>query len=262
MKYENVISLQNDLNKMIEKHSTLVDKNDFGSALNIMKNIDILTEQLKKIDYETMVSKYTLVKDNDKEINKKVISIWKQNAFGDIKDHEIYYLGEKYENNIYDFLNDLSKSWSTMSDEMKESVYQLVGAKNKPVVKEIIKDYDRDNKWYDILKFFIDSNQSQLIELDYSNKTEEVKHHGTGKTTALIRLANEYNLPVITDKIHFNLLKDIEKSLNLTVNIVNDLSILAMPQYKNINTVLIDENTNSRFINSKYTIIGFKNNIK
>jgi hypothetical protein len=35
-----------------------------------------------------------------------------------------------------------------------------------------------------------------------------------------------------------------------------------MVQYKNIDTVLIDENTNSRLIGDKYTIIGFAYNTK
>jgi hypothetical protein len=74
-KYENVISLQNDLDKLIEKHKKMIDNNDFGGALNIMKNIDILTDQLKKIDYETIVSKFATADESGKRI--QLISFWK-----------------------------------------------------------------------------------------------------------------------------------------------------------------------------------------
>jgi hypothetical protein len=58
MKQENIKKLQDDLDLLIEKHSQCIKNNDFGAALNIMKNIDYLTSQLKHVDYEQMISKY------------------------------------------------------------------------------------------------------------------------------------------------------------------------------------------------------------
>lgn len=112
--------------------------------------------------------------------------------------------------------------------------------------------------WYEVLKFFIETEQSQLIELGYSSINEEMKHRGTGKTTALLQLAHDYNLPIIVNSAIANVYRDKIKELGLKVNMVTDLSKLSMAQYKNIDTILIDENTNSRFIGSKYKIIGFQ----
>jgi hypothetical protein len=128
MKQELINKLQSDLEKLIEKHSKFIEKDDFGTALNVMKNIDYINSQLRNIDYETLVSKYS-TSDNGKRI--ELISIWKQNAFGDIKDHETYVIKEKYKSSIYDALNQLSDNWNNMSDEEKENVYKLFGANTK-----------------------------------------------------------------------------------------------------------------------------------
>jgi hypothetical protein len=85
---EMIDKLKKDLGKLIEKHSQFIDKNDFGSALNVMKNIDIITNQLRRMDYETMISKYKTVDNTGKEVEE--LAIWKQNSFGQIKDHKIY----------------------------------------------------------------------------------------------------------------------------------------------------------------------------
>ena len=89
MKQESINSLQKDLDLLIEKHSQFVVKNDFGSALNVMKNIDILTSQLKRLDYKTMVSKYSTSNSKTGE-DIHELAIWEQNSFGQIKNHETY----------------------------------------------------------------------------------------------------------------------------------------------------------------------------
>jgi F0F1-type ATP synthase delta subunit len=125
MKQENIKKLQDDLDLLIEKHSQCIKNNDFGAALNIMKNIDYLTSQLKHVDYEQMISKY-YIEDSGKR--KQLISIWKQNAFGNVKDHETYVIKEKYTDNTYDALEKLSNSWNTMPEETKAEVYKIFGA--------------------------------------------------------------------------------------------------------------------------------------
>ncbi len=129
MKQESIKILQDDLELLIEKHSEFVKKNDFGSALNVIKNIDNLTSQLKRIDYETVVSKYSI--PDDAGGLKQLISIWQQNAFGEIKDIETWVLAEKYEENMYDFLSKLSMNWDTMSKDLKDNILNLFGGKRE-----------------------------------------------------------------------------------------------------------------------------------
>lgn len=211
MKQESINKLQRDLDLLIEKHGQYIQKNDFGSALNVMKNIDIITHQLKDIDYETKVSKFTIPEINCQQSGekKRLISIWKQNAFGDIKDTETYYLGDKYEENIGDLLNRLVNNWNTISDEMKDNFLSLFGKKDKKIAGTIIYNNNKlvKNSWYNILEYFIKTRQSQLIKLDYNDKDKVAEHRGTGKTTALIQLSDKYNIPIlIKDKTQERLL--------------------------------------------------------
>lgn len=82
-------------------------------------------------------------------------------------------------------------------------------------------------------------------------------HRGTGKTTSLIKLAHNYKLPIISDKIYKTFLTNRAKELELSIMIIDDLSCLSLAQYKNTKTVLVDENINSRFISDKFNIVGF-----
>jgi hypothetical protein len=199
MKQENINKLQKDLDLLIDKHSKFIEKNDFGSALNVMKNIDFLTIQLRNIDYETKVSKFSIPETDG--IAKRLISIWKQNSFGDIKDTETYYLGEKYKENMEDVFNKLSKNWDTMPDEMKNNFISLFKNNNITSKKEIKSD------WYNILEYFIKIRQSQLIKLDYTDEDKVKEHRFTGKTTALIQLSCKYNIPILVkDKTQAKLL--------------------------------------------------------
>ena len=53
------------------------------------------------------------------------------------------------------------------------------------------------NKWEDLLRVFIENKQSMLYELSY-DKDSEKEHRGTGKSTAIEKLAIEYDLPILT----------------------------------------------------------------
>lgn len=259
MKQELINKLQSDLEKLIEKHSNFIEKNDFGTALNVMKNIDHINSQLKNIDYETLVSKYS-TSNSGKRI--ELISIWKQNAFGDIKDHETYVIKEKYKSNTYDALEELSNNWSTMSDEEKENVYKLFGTKDKYVSEQIIENYNKQN-WYDILKFFVETKQSQLIQLDYTSNEKQMIHRGTGKTTALLKLSNDYNIPILVksyEKEH-NELEKIANKFGFNISVV-DTRMLNMKQYEKIDILLVDENIDMNSVVLRgsdilKTIIGF-----
>lgn len=55
------------------------------------------------------------------------------------------------------------------------------------------------NKWEDLLRVFIENKQSMLYELSY-DKDAEKEHRGTGKSTAIEKLAVEYDLPIFTTK--------------------------------------------------------------
>ncbi|MDF2588205.1 MAG: hypothetical protein K0S41_2046 [Anaerocolumna sp.] len=122
--------------------------------------------------------------------------------------------------------------------------------------------------WYAVLKFFIDTKQPQLIDLKYSPVDIQDKHRGTGKTTTLLRLSNDYNIPIFTDnyKLYEPELKRKASNLNLHITVL-DYRMLNMKQYENIEILLVDENTNInnsslRGNNILKIFIGFKNNIE
>lgn len=188
MKRENIIKLQRSLDNLIEIHNQLILSNKFNEALNVMKNIEAITRQLKDLDLPIIIEE------------------------------------EKYEQ----FLD-----------------------------------------WYNVLKFFIETKQSQLIELDYSDKENEKKHRATGKTTALLRLSNDYNIPILIryndpNNIEHKLIKEKAEAMNLNVVCV-DLKMLNLAQYKNYDVLLIDESTyfclkhklDSSILKNK-VLVGFK----
>lgn len=131
--------------------------------------------------------------------------------------------------------------------------------------------YSIKNDWYDILKIFIEKKMSQRIYLEYGGNAE-VKHRGTGKTTALLRLSNDYNIPILV-KNYEREHTELEKHANLLGLhiIVIDFKMLNLAQFKKHDILLIDEMTKFDFdidnqrsreyiLNNKI-IIGFKNNL-
>lgn len=79
---------------------------------------------------------------------------------------------------------------------------------------------DNELDWYSVLKFFIETKQSQLIYLDYSSKENIAKHRGTGKTTAIVKLATEFNLPIYEPNnrqqlVYLDKLNQLGKTTNL-----------------------------------------------
>lgn len=120
-----------------------------------------------------------------------------------------------------------------------------------------------NNKWYDVLKFFIETKQPQLIKLDYTSHENQFKHRGTGKSTAIVRLSNDYKIPIYSSKIHSSILKDRVKELNLNSVIVDDIRLLNMQQYSCKGIVLVDELTDINKIDTdKFIIIGFTQQYK
>lgn len=53
------------------------------------------------------------------------------------------------------------------------------------------------NTWENLFKVFIENKQSILYELSYDKEKE---HRGTGKSTAIEKLAVEYDLPIVTSR--------------------------------------------------------------
>ena len=262
MKQESLTSLQEDLDLLISKHHTFIQNNEFGQALNVMKNVDILSSQLKDLDYRTMVSKYTMLNDNAKVINEKVITIWEQNLLGDIKDVETYFLGAKYESSFNNVFNTITKNWDTMSTDIKDSICKFVGGKkDKNIVSSIVEEsikLDKANPWYDFLKYFITNKQNQLLKLDYSSMEAQNQHRGTGKTSAIVRLSNDFNIPIYTNNSHISTLRDRAKELKLNPIILSEIRQLNLPQYEKCNMVLVDEMTDSNLIPDYKIIVGFK----
>lgn len=110
--------------------------------------------------------------------------------------------------------------------------------------------------WYNVLKFFIDSKQSQLIELDYSDAK---KHRQTGKTYALYKLSSDLNIPIYTNKIN-NDMNWLRKQFSLNPTFVTKQN-LNLKQYKDLEILLVDEWTSydlEDYIIKNYKVIGFK----
>ena len=84
-----IIKLGNNLDTLTIQYTKCINTNNYNEGLNVMKNIDMVVRQLKELDFQTMTSKYdTYDTETGEEIKK--LSIWKQNGFGQIKDHEVF----------------------------------------------------------------------------------------------------------------------------------------------------------------------------
>lgn len=223
-----IIKLGENLKTLTDTYTNCISTKNYNEGLNVMKNIDMVVKQLKELDFQTMASKYGSYDSVTGEETRE-LAIWKQNGFGQIKDHEVFKI-------------ESGGNWCTASSV------------NSIKVK---------NHWYDILKFFVENKIPQLIELDYSNHENELKHRGTGKTSAIVRLSNDYNIPIYTNKPYYNVgLIDRNKEFNLNAIIVDDISKLNMSQY-NKGILLVDEVTNiSKIDTNHFTIIGFTQGFK
>jgi hypothetical protein len=93
--------------------------------------------------------------------------------------------------------------------------------------------------WYNLLEYFVKTKQSQLITLDYSSIETQTKHRATGKTTAIVRLAHDYNIPILTSRKSESILLGRAKELNLTINPIKEQGLAL---YNNSKVLLIDEN--------------------
>ena len=123
---------------------------------------------------------------------------------------------------------------------------------------EVENEQQKSDGWYNVLKFFIETRQSQLIKLDHSSRENETKHRDTGKTTAIARLSSDYNIPIYCSQTHSRVLRDIEKELNLNAIIITDLSKLSLRQYSQKGIILVDELTDiSKIDIERFIIIGF-----
>lgn len=189
MKKESINILQSTLDKLVEKHTSLINFRKYNKALNVMKNIEAVTRQLKDLGVSIIIEE-------------------KNNQFLD---------------------------------------------------------------WYNLLKFFIDSKQSQLIELDYSSMENEKKHRGTGKTTALFKLSNDYNIPILVENYQNEHIDLISRANDMGFHIlVVDRKMLNLPQFRHKEIILVDEKISLELyknslrdnILDEKIIIGFKTKTK
>lgn len=127
------------------------------------------------------------------------------------------------------------------------------------------KKNDMKNKWEDLLRVFIENKQSMLYELSY-DKDAQKEHRGTGKSTAIEKLAIEYDLPIFTSKF-----KSQNYNKNMSLRQFRDKSSRAYATYNDFRAtcydskiVLVDEGfVDSNLFddlmeNHKYILIGFK----
>ena len=255
-----IIKLGNNLDTLTNQYSKCITTNNYNEGLNVMKNIDMVVKQLKELDFQTMTSKYgTYDTETGEEI--KELAIWKQNGFGQIKDHEVFKIGSggSWCSITEDNTMNISAKGISVNDEQIDELNTkgLFGIyEGKSVLIE--KHKSRSNQWYNILKFFIETKQSQLIQLGYSTEEDELKHRCTGKTSAIVRLANDFNIPIYTNKLYCDVgLIDRSKEFNANTIIVDDLSKLNIEQC-NKGILLVDESADiSKIKDEDFTIIGF-----
>lgn len=84
-----IIKLGENLEVLTSQYTKCINTNNYNEALNVMKNIDMLVKQLRELDFQTMVSKYG-THDSVTGEETRELAIWKQNGFGQIKDHEVF----------------------------------------------------------------------------------------------------------------------------------------------------------------------------
>ena len=104
------------------------------------------------------------------------------------------------------------------------------------------KKNETKNKWEDLLRTFIENKQSMLYELSY-DKDAQKEHRGTGKSTAIEKLAIEYDLPVFTSKFRAQ-----NYNKNMSLKQFNDKTSRAYSTYNDFratyygsNIILVDE---------------------
>lgn len=129
----------------------------------------------------------------------------------------------------------------------------------KELGRTAIREEKEDNflDWYSVLKFFIETKQPQLIKLDNSSEESEKKHRGTGKTTTLCKLSNDYGIPICTSPQYQFVFEDRAKELGIHITTVNH------PRQIQGEIVLVDEALSllnkDTFSGTKNTLIGFTN---
>lgn len=113
------------------------------------------------------------------------------------------------------------------------------------------------NKWEDLLRVFIENKQSMLYELSY-DKDAEKEHRGTGKSTAIEKLAIEYDLPILTtDYRAKNFNKN--KSENDICRAYSNYNNFRCYKSATSEIVLVDEGfIIDEDIKKHHTLIGFK----
>lgn len=116
---------------------------------------------------------------------------------------------------------------------------------------------DKFLDWYNVLKFFIETKQSQLIKLDNSSEESEKKHRGTGKTTTLCKLSNDFGIPIYTSPQYQFVFEDRAKELGIKITTVNH------PLQIQDEIILVDEASSllnkDKISGTKNILIGFTN---
>lgn len=118
---------------------------------------------------------------------------------------------------------------------------------------------DKFYDWYNVLKFFIETKQPQLIQLDYSTEEKTMRHRCTGKTTALTRLSIEYNIPILSKQVQSFVYKDRSDELQIASPIVISDRSKMLLQYTSKKIFLVDEfELPFEIDKDKYILIGFE----
>lgn len=117
-----------------------------------------------------------------------------------------------------------------------------------------------NNKWENLLRTFIENKQSMIYELSY-DKDAQKEHRRTGKTTAIEKLAIEYDLPLLTSRYRAN---EYNKKINLRqYKDKNTRAYSSYMSFRGESIILVDEGFSDveiykDLISNGYVLIGFK----
>lgn len=121
-----VTRMQKSLDKLANHYDYLINKGDYNASLNVLKNIEMLSRQIKDIGYTPLHSIYKIV---DNGLEKQLITLWEQNYFGDIKNVKTFVIAEKYNDTIQNWMQGVSDNWDNLSEDMKSDVTKMFNKK-------------------------------------------------------------------------------------------------------------------------------------
>ena len=117
-----VVRMEKSLDKLSNQYDYLINKGDYNASLNVLKNIEMLNRQLKDIGYTPLHSIYKII---DNGVEKRLITLWEQNCFGDIKNVQTWVVADKYNDTMQNWVQGIANNWSNLDEDIKSEVTKM-----------------------------------------------------------------------------------------------------------------------------------------